>query len=328
MPPVSLRPERKASAAPRHSLTLLWAAVCLAAPALTTSASAQDAPEASPAIQAGVEQLGANLNISPKRLTLSRTQRTASVYIFNQGSAPATFDVSLVDRVMLPDGRIAPVDDALAAPAMKPFADRVASAKPMLLAAPRRVTLAPGKGQTIRVRASPTAELAPAAEYRTHLTVTTVPPREAGYTADQLAALSPNEISFSIRSAFGVSIPIIVRMSEPQVAARLENPRVGVASLSADGLSAPRPTPVATVDVVRTGSASLFGDLEVIAHKGRSSEVIGAARGLGVYTEIDRRAVQVPLGRAPKKGERIEVRFSDSDTAPGKLLAAGDLVTP
>jgi P pilus assembly chaperone PapD len=299
----------------------------LAAPSLGASASAQTGLQAEAAAQAPTD-VGANLNISPKRLTLNRTQRSASVYIFNQGTAPATFDIGLVDRVMLPDGRIAPLDDALATAELKPIADRLASAKPLLLAAPRRVSLAPGKGQTIRVRLNPSEALSPAAEYRTHLTVTTVPPRESGYTAEEAAAMRPGELSFSIRSVFGVSIPIIVRFAEPQVAARLENARVHTASLSADGLSAPKPTPVATLDVVRSGANSLFGDLEVVAHHGRASEVIGAARGLGVYTEIDRRTVQVPLDRAPRKGERVEVRFSDSDAAPGKLLAAGDLVTP
>ena len=140
--------------------------------------------------------------------------------------------------------------------------------------------------------------------------------------------MPPNELKFSVRSVFGVSIPIIVRMGEPQVAARVENTRVGTASLSPDGLSAPRPTPVLTADLVRSGSNSLFGDVEVVAHKGRDAEIIGAARGLGVYTELERRSVQIPLGRRPRTGERLEVRFSDSDVTPGRLLAAGDLVTP
>jgi len=269
--------------------------------------------------------LGANLNISPKRLTLDRTQRTASVYIFNQGTAAATFDVALIDRVMLPDGRIMPLDEALADTAMKPIAERLSSAKPMLLASPRRVTLGPGKGQTIRLRAAPGAEISPAAEYRTHLTVTTVPPRDFGFTAEQAAAMDPNELKFSINSVFGLSIPIIVRLSDNDISARLERARLGVVNTSPDGIRAARPTPVLTADLVRAGANSLFGDLEVRASKGRSSEVIGAARGVGVYTEIDRRTVQVPLTRSPTKGEKVEVRFTDGDTAPGKLLAAGAL---
>ena len=292
---------------------------------------AQTAPDATSAPAATatatavpVNAIGANLNISPKRLSFDRTQRTASVYIFNQGTAPASFDIALVDRVMLPDGRITPLDEAMASPDTQAIAGRVHSAKPMLLTSPRRVTLAPGKGQTIRVRAAPGADLSEA-EYRTHLTVTTVPPRDLGYSAEQAAEQKPEELKFLVSSVFGLSIPVIVRATDPDVSARIENVKLGAVSASADGVAAARTTPQVTLDLVRTGAHSLFGNLEVRATRGRGGEVIGVARGVGVYTEIDRRAVQIPLTRAPAKGEQIEVRFSDDDTAPGRLLAAGPL---
>lgn len=149
-----------------------------------------------------------------------------------------------------------------------------------------------------------------------------------GYTAEQAAALKPDELKFSIRSIFGVSIPVIVRLGTPEIGARIENARVEVANLSADGVSPPKPTPVLKLDLLRTGANSLFGDLEVRGQERRDDGLIGAARGVGVYTEIDRRTIQVPLSRKPRKGERLEIRFNDWDTSPGKLLAAGDLVTP
>ena len=309
-------------------------AAILILPATASFSAAQTAPDATsaPAVSAAstavpVNPIGANLNISPKRLSFDRTQRTASVYIFNQGTAPATFDIALIDRVMLPDGRITPLDEAMGEAGTKAIADRVHSAKPMLLTSPRRVTLAPGKGQTIRVRAAPGQDLSEA-EYRTHLTVTTVPPRDLGYSAEQAAEAKPEELKFLVSSVFGLSIPVIVRLNDIDVAARIDNPRFSMAPASADGASPLRPTPQVTLDLVRTGAHSLFGNLEVRATKGRSGEVLGVARGVGVYTEIERRSVQIPLTRMPGKGEQIEIRFSDDDTAPGRLLAAGPLVTP
>lgn len=65
-------------------------------------APAQPTPAAAQAAAAAAS--GANLNISPKRVTFDRNHRSATVYIFNQGSAPGTFDISLIDRVMTPDG--------------------------------------------------------------------------------------------------------------------------------------------------------------------------------------------------------------------------------
>ena len=48
---------------------------------------------------------------------------------------------------------------------------------------------------------------------------------------------------------------------------------------------------------------------------------LGVVRGVGVYTEIDRRFIRIPLARAPAPGEHLEVTFTDDDTSPGKLLA-------
>ena len=150
----------------------------------TLLAGAAGAQDRAPTAVGPTPTAGANLNITPKRLRFDNAHRSASVYIFNQGGAPATFDISLVDRAMLPDGRIAPVDEVALDAVHKGVAERVRSAKSMLIAAPRRVTLAPGKGQTIRIRATPEGG-AGASEYRTHLTVTTVPPRDVGFTAEQ-----------------------------------------------------------------------------------------------------------------------------------------------
>ena len=36
------------------------------------------------------------------------------MFIFNQGTGPGTFDITLVDRVMMPDGQILGVDEAQA----------------------------------------------------------------------------------------------------------------------------------------------------------------------------------------------------------------------
>src|ERR1700694_5685334 len=96
--------------------------------------SAQPAPAASAVIAA---PSGANLNISPKRVTFDRNHRSATVYIFNQGSGPGTFDISLVDRVMLPDGQIVPIADAAGKADAKAVAERVKSASSVLHVAPR-----------------------------------------------------------------------------------------------------------------------------------------------------------------------------------------------
>lgn len=295
------------------------------APLAYGQVGAQTASAAGAAPAAPV-RVGVNLNITPKRLTFNRGQRSASVYIFNQGTSPATFDIALVDRVMLPNGDIRPASEAQSNPEAKPFVERLKSAQGMLLATPRRATLAPGKGQTIRIRLTPSAAAA-ATEHRSHLTVTTVPPRNVGLTADNAATTAPDQFSFRITSVFGLSIPVIVRSGAADANGEIRNARLGVAELSPDGVAPPKRTPVLSFDIARTGANSLFGNVEVRA-KGREKDPIGLVRGLGIYTEIDHRTVQIPLQRAPARGEQLEIVFIDDDQNPGRIISRSSLTAP
>lgn len=291
----------------------------LPALALVSVVSAADAQEQPAPPPVSVTTVGANLNITPKRVTFSPQQRSATVYIFNQGTAPATFDITLVDRAMLPDGQIVAVSEAANNPDAKPIIDKVASAKDMLLVSPRRATLAPGQGQTIRLRVGAVPADA-TGEYRSHLTVTTIPPPSAGTTAEDVARGGSNELRFQITSIFGLSIPAIVRVTPPDVRASIDNAHIEYVELSPDGRSEPKRTPVMAFDLVRVGANSLFGNVEVRS-AGKRGEPIGVARGVGVYPEISRRTMRVPLTRAPAPGEKLEVTFTDDDSSPGKLLA-------
>jgi hypothetical protein len=286
------------------------------------------------AAQPAAASVGANLNISPKRITFNRADRSATVYVFNQGSTAATFDISLVDRIMLPDGQIVPASDAQTKPELKGEVDQLKSAQAMLVATPRRATLEPGKGQTIRIRAAPAVagpagSTPPAGEYRTHLTITTIPPRDSGLTAEQAAGQNPQELRFQINAVFGISIPVIIRVGQPDVRASIEGVKLATESMSGDGASAPKPTAMLSLDLVRQGPTSLFGNVEVRGAKDRAgADPIGIARGVGVYPEIARRQVKIPLTRIPAPGEQIEITFKDDDTAPGRIVAKANFATP
>lgn len=289
----------------------LVALLALLAPAV---ASGQSAP--GPAAVQPVE-LGGNLNITPKRLTFDRGERSASVYIFNQGQSPATFDIGMIDRIMLPSGEIVPVTAAKDNPSLQPIADKLNSASGMVIAAPRRAVLAPGKGQTIRIRLTAPAS-GTAVEYRTHLTVMTVPPRSAGLTAEEAAAAeSSNQVSFQVAAIYGVSIPVIVRPGTPDVRAEIAN---------AHFKSSPDGSAILALDLNRLGLNSVFGNIEV-RPKGEKSP-IAVARGVGVYPEIDKRAFEMPFPRLPRSGEQFEILYIDDDVTPGRTIARTLLVVP
>ncbi len=299
-------------------LRAFWCALALFAPIHSALPQPEPAPQAR----------GATLNIHPKRVVFDRVGKSATVYLFNQGDRAGVFDIGFVDRVMLPSGQILPLEDVAGQPEYQAYAAKVRSARPLLIATPRRVRLEPGAGQTIRLRAGSDAALAPG-EYRTHLTVTTVPPPDVGLTAEQAAEQAPGTLSFRVASVLSLAIPVIVRVGAPDARASIENAELKLEAVSAGGGEAATPYPVLTFDLVRLGSSSLFGTVEIHATRERRTQgPLGIVRGIGVYPEIDRRSVKVPLRRRPAPGESLLISFVDDDVAPGKRLAELALPSP
>src|SRR6202012_1841920 len=110
--PPCARPARVAWPQPRPATGRPKSPALLAALALLTAFSpalAQPAAPATPPAAGATQATGANLNISPKRITFDRNHRSGSIYVFNQGRGTGSFDISLIDRVMLPDGQIVPL---------------------------------------------------------------------------------------------------------------------------------------------------------------------------------------------------------------------------
>lgn len=267
---------------------------------------------ASPSRAAG----GADLNISPKRVVFGPADRTATVFVFNRGTEPAVYAVELVDRTMQADGQI-----------VAAAAGETPSAKPFITYTPRRVTLAPGESQTVRLRVLRPADLA-TGEYRTHFTVTALPPEDTGLTAEQASApLREGQIGTRLTTLISLSIPLIVRQGPADAKAALENARYAVETVQTEAGGSAQ-VGVVTVDLVRRGVSSLYGDLEVRGDKGAKSSAIGGVRGLGVYPEIGQRSVRIVLTQNPTRGERLTVVFKDDDTAPGVALATATVVVP
>ena len=298
--------------------------VAMSAMVMGPGVGAQTAPAPGGALPA----VSANLNINPKRITFDRLGKAAAVYVFNQGGAGGAFEVQMIDRIMLPNGQIVPLAEATTKPEEKPVADKLKSAHEMVVTTPRRLNLSGNSGQTIRIRAGSAADVPPG-EYRTHLTVTAIPPADIGLTAEQAASQKEGQLSFRVNSVLGISIPVIIRVGPVDVRAAIEGAKIAFELVSSDGKSAPVRTAVLTFDLVRQGPNSLFGDVEVRGAKEKGDkDPMGAVRGVGVYPEIDKRAIKLALNRIPVSGEQIEIAFRDDDTMPGKQLSRVILTAP
>ena len=303
-----------------------WRLLSAAAVAAVTVTSARaQAPANGGAPGAPVTTVAANINITPKRVTIDPSRRNATIFVNNQGDQPVTIDIAMVDRVMEPSGQIIAVEDAAKRPELAGIVAKLHSARDLLQISPRRVTLQPGAGQTVRLRLASLPEQGQAVEYRTHLTVTTVPPPDLGMTAEAAAAengMQKRQLSFRISAVYGISIPAIVRTAPDQPQAQLQNLKLETVDVTDQPNAPPKKVPALAVEIERQGPNSLYGSLEVRSERDkRGDPPIGLARGVGVYPEIDHRTVLIPLSRAPAPGEKLDVTFTDDDASPGKVLA-------
>lgn len=217
--------------------------------------------------QAGV----GDLLVAPTRIVLDG-RKGAEIILNNIGEEPATYRVSIEFRRMTEEGGLEDVAQPTAA-------DQKAA--DMIVYAPRRVTLAPRVPQAIRIAARPPQGL-PDGEYRVHLLFRAIPPATP---VIQAAANQPEKgLRFQLTPVYGVTIPVIVRLGNLQATAGIANVHV---SKGPDG------KPVVSLDLSRSGARSTFGEVRVL--KAGVKDPIALQKAVAVYTEVNRRRVDVPV---------------------------------
>jgi P pilus assembly chaperone PapD len=251
----------------------------------------------------------AELMLHPTRLVFDKNQRAAQIELINNGSTPATYRISLVNRRMSESGQFEPVETP--APGEQ-FAD------PMLRYSPRQITLQPGMAQTVRVMLRKPAELAEG-EYRSHLQFELLPEVDANTSIENQGGA--REIGVVLNTLVGASVPVIVRHGATSATVRLSN-----LALARDGKQ-----PLLSFQFEREGNSSVYGDLAVtFTPRGGKPQQLAQVGGIAVYTPNKVRKAAVPLqaqGGALAHGS-IEVSYRDRPEAGGKLLAQATLDLP
>src|SRR5262249_39549970 len=91
----------------------------------------------------------------------------------------------------------------------------------------------------------------------------------------------------------------------------------------------PARTGVVSLQLVRQGPNSIYGDVEIRTLKnGKPDQILGGLRGLEVYPEVDRRAGEGSLARPWASGELAMVIFRDEDAKPGVYRASAGYTAP
>jgi hypothetical protein len=127
-------------------------------------------------------------------------------------------------------------------------------------------------------------------------------------------------LSVQLIPIYGMSIPVIIRSGEVDVKAALSDLKLETQTGSQQNLK---------LTIHRTGNISIYGDIIVqfIPAGGKPYE-IGAIKGLGVYTNIDKRNVTVKLdntsGKAMSKG-KLKVQYISNGNSKPVIYAEGEL---
>ncbi len=208
-----------------------------------------------------------DLLVAPTRIVLNGS-RGAEIVLSNIGDDVATYRVSVELRRMKQDGTLEDVAEAN---------DKEKTAQAMILYAPRRVTIAPGEPQTIRISARAPQGL-PDGEYRAHLLFRAVPPPRPVTAPKEVKG-----IAFELIPVYGVTIPVVIRMGNLQA-------KVGIANVQ---LTQDAGKPAVSLDLTRAGDRSVFGDVRVF--KAGVKDPIAIQRGVAVYTEIGTRHLTIPV---------------------------------
>jgi hypothetical protein len=259
-----------------------------------------------------VQPAHADLMLHPTRIVFEKNQRAAQIELINNGSKPASYRISLVNRRMTEVGQFEPADTA--APDER-FADE------MLRFSPRQVTLEPGTSQTVRVMLRKPAGLADG-EYRSHLQFDKLADVE-GSASIENQGKADKGIGIVLNALVGASVPVIVRHGTTS------------ATVSLSGLALKKDEaqhPLLSLQFEREGSSSVYGDLSVtFTPRGGKPQTLAKMGGIAVYTPNRVRkaslALDVPAGVALAHGT-LEVSYRDRPEAGGKLLAQASLELP
>jgi hypothetical protein len=283
----------------RTTLLLSLALVIGISPSLVAAAEGPSPP----APLSGITGPGGFL-LSPTRIVLGGSLRSAQLTLVNNGSEPATYRLTMIRMRMLEDGRL----EEIAEPdSGESFADT------LVRFSPRQVDLEPNVAQTVRFQLRAPVDL-PAGEYRSHLLIRAVPrslPRSEPETA------SPEAVSIQLTPIYGAAIPIIVRQGATDATVAVEAPRLLAAT-------AEQPSRIACC-LARSGTRSVYGDLIVtLAPRAGKKRQIGRVNGVAVYVPNRTRRLEVPIDvPADRLGQgRIEVRFEEAGPAHGPLASA------
>lgn len=249
-----------------------------------------------------------DLLITPKRVVFEDNKQKEGLNLVNTGKDTATYSISFLQYTMKEDGTFLTVE--------KPDSGQL-FADPYLRIFPRQVTLAPGEPQVIMLQCRRKTDMR-AGEYRSHLYFRAEKNNKP--LGMKNSVKDTTLLSVQLIPVFGLSIPIIIRSGEVHVSTALSDIKLETGQDAAQILN---------LTINRTGNISVYGNLTIHYFPVHGNSIkIGKLKGVGVYTNINKRNITIPLTISAemiqKKGI-LKVSYTSPDEEKPVVYAEGEL---
>ena len=211
-----------------------------------------------------VHSAWADLLISPTRVALDERQRQATVTLINSGNVTRTYRVGWSQYVALPEGGYREYTDE--------EKRRFAGLERFTRISPKQVTLTPGERQSIKILLRQRQPL-PAGEYRSHLTLTALPPAQLRQEQES------GQTNFKLNMLLSYTFPVLYRVGTPKVSVALD--RLSIVTRKENNATFVR------VDLSHNDMYSTTGRLVALWQpQGGEQRQVGLLNGYNFYPEI------------------------------------------
>lgn len=246
-----------------------------------------------------------DLLIYPKRVVFEGRKSIEKLTLSNTGKDTAVYNVSFVEYKMNEKGEMKIISEP---------EDGINFASSHVRIYPRKVTLAPFEGQTIKVQLRNSQNLNDG-EYRSHLYFRA---EEDQGALGETTKAKDSAISVQLKAVFGISIPCIVRKGTNTTKVNISNLKLIQLDNLDDALQ---------LNLNRQGNMSAYGDFSInyIAPNSKVYEV-ASMKGVGVYTPGNFRTLIIKLKKPENisfDGGAFKVVFTENESK--KILTEANL---
>jgi len=232
----------------------------------------------------------AMIDITPQKIVMETRDRSGEFTILNLYKKTGTFRIELLNYEQNENGIYKKLDTPLN-PDFNP--------KRIVRFSPRQFTLPPGGRQKIRLSLRKPSDL-PEGEYRFHV-------KAYRFSQEEEQSTNQSSGSINISTNMGVVIPVVVRHGKTFSDAKIHN------ASFVDAQQGKAHKKELHLDILREGSASTVGKLEVIwKRENNKKEKIGEISNANVFTDVEKRNFKIPLLKTPNDNGVVFVRYFDA----------------